>query len=478
MYTVQVPTVAQTRPRLPVTDPPEFPSFSLGSTNKSYKHQYANIYYTRLKTLRGAVEEAAALRWAKVPGKPKLVSRVLDVLKAQVCYVVGTVYMEMPLKPNVLEDIGKEHWLIAPPPRAKFNSPNDKFMLEDESGRVRLVGEVIEKKAQLVTGVIMGVLGLENSDGDFQVLDLCFPEMAPQKGLGTSSLQTTSGDAMDVDVQNEPQSSWVALVSGLDIGTVGPLGDAGDARFRLFVEYITGECGDVEDQTLSARISHLIIAGNSLIAPERTADDLKSSKRFANAGPAHTDAPMDTFTAGLSDLTRSLPVHILPGPTDPAGATLPQQSMPSAMFGKDVNHQGSQAFKSETNPAWIDIGGCHFLGTSGQPLDDIYKYVSDENRLEMARNTLRWRHMAPTAPDTLWCYPFFEEDPFVISQSPHVYFVGNQPEFKTDILKGEQGQCTRVILLPRFSQTGIIVLVNTASLEVKTLVLDLNLGEV
>jgi hypothetical protein len=33
---------------------------------------------------------------------------VLDVIKGKACFVVGTVYMDMPLKPNVLEDIGRD----------------------------------------------------------------------------------------------------------------------------------------------------------------------------------------------------------------------------------------------------------------------------------------------------------------------------------------------------------------------------------
>jgi DNA polymerase delta subunit 2 len=42
-----------------------------------------------------------------------------------------------------------------------------------------------------------------------------------------------------------------------------------------------------------------------------------------------------------------------------------------------------------------------FLGTSGQTIDDIYKYIEIEDRLILAERTLHWRHMAPTAPDTL-----------------------------------------------------------------------------
>jgi DNA polymerase delta subunit OB-fold domain len=36
------------------------------------------------------------------------VSKVLDVEAGKLCYIIGTVYMDMPLKPNILEDITKE----------------------------------------------------------------------------------------------------------------------------------------------------------------------------------------------------------------------------------------------------------------------------------------------------------------------------------------------------------------------------------
>jgi len=43
-------------------------------------------------------------------------------------------------------------------------------MLEDESGRIRLIGKILED-TQLVTGVIVGVLGAETSNGDFEAID-------------------------------------------------------------------------------------------------------------------------------------------------------------------------------------------------------------------------------------------------------------------------------------------------------------------
>jgi DNA polymerase delta subunit 2 len=91
------------------------PSFLITKANKSYKHQYANIYFVRLRLLRQFLEENALLKWKNVSGKPVLVPRVLDVVKGQLCYIIGTVYMEMPLKPNVMEDIARDVRALVPP---------------------------------------------------------------------------------------------------------------------------------------------------------------------------------------------------------------------------------------------------------------------------------------------------------------------------------------------------------------------------
>lgn len=70
-------------------------------------------------------------------------------------------------------------------------------MLEDESGRIRLVGERLQK-SRLVTGVIIGALGAETAGGDFEVVDICYAELAPQAPSGFEETYTT-GDQMEVD---------------------------------------------------------------------------------------------------------------------------------------------------------------------------------------------------------------------------------------------------------------------------------------
>jgi len=72
-------------------------------------------------------------------------------------------------------------------------------MIEDESGRIRLVGDALKGK-NLVTGVITSALGAETPEGDFEVVDICFPGMAPQAHREDSMKEDfMDEDAIDVD---------------------------------------------------------------------------------------------------------------------------------------------------------------------------------------------------------------------------------------------------------------------------------------
>lgn len=91
-----------------------------------------------------------------------------------------------------------------------------------------------------------------------------------------------------------------------------------------------------------------------------------------------------------------------------------------------------------TNPHEFELDGVSFLGTSGQNIDDIYKYSDEENRLALLQRVLQWGHMVPTAPDTITCYPLSDSDPFILQSAPHVFFVGNQPSYSSQVIKGMQ----------------------------------------
>ncbi|KAF4615259.1 hypothetical protein D9613_002764 [Agrocybe pediades] len=464
------------------------PSFVIGSHQKSYKHQYSNIYFIRLRLLRDCVQEQARKKWATIAGNPTLIPRVLEVEKGKLCYVIGTVYMDMPLKPNVMEDIGRDQSIAPPPPLKKFCSADDSVMLEDESGRIKLVGERVNNTG-LVTGVIIGALGMETPNGEFEVIDICCAEMAPQPSTEASA---EDKNAMDVDDENKRPDEWIAVISGLDVGSTSP----SDGQIQMLAEYLTGEGCSVKEQVSASQISRLIVAGDSLAAIELASvepvvTEDKKSRRYGQETLSFSPQPILTLSSALHDLAMSMPIHILPGESDPSGTILPQQPFPRAMFG-DASRFPTMV--CETNPTYLTIAtGSEesedapskplrnsikrkLLVNSGQPLNDMFKYLTKPHtRLSILESTLRWRHMAPTAPDTLWCHPYFAEDPFLLTETPDIYIVGGQKRFRTKLVsqknsskdKNSNSTRCRIIMVPSFAETGILVLVNLRTLAVK-----------
>jgi DNA polymerase delta subunit 2 len=139
--------------------------------------------------------------------------------------------------------------------------------------------------------------------------------------------------------------------------------------------------------------------------------------------------------------------------------------------------QSPSWFDSTTNPVDFDCDGWRFLVGGGQTLDDILKYITSEGRTEMMEAMLRWRLAAPTAPDTLPCYPFQDGDRFVLKECPHVYVMGNQPRFETGVVEGPQGQAVRLVAVPRFKDTGEVVLLDLETLEVEIVKIEIFGGE-
>ncbi|KAJ5791565.1 uncharacterized protein N7518_008576 [Penicillium psychrosexuale] len=481
---------------------------------RHYQQQYDDMYFLRLAKLKPTVEQVATDAWDGliIAGeKVRRVDRVLDVRQGELCWVAGTVYMHLPMKPNILDDLNQENFTSAPPPRLTYTDPSDpsltQIMMEDESGRLRLTGKFLQS-TQLATGAIIAALGTENADGDFEVIDIKLPDLAPQ-------LQRWGGNAPLAGKEH----GKIAFVSGLEI-----TGTSSDTlALELLTDYLlgyTGFSGNAENSPSlgSSKISRLIIAGNSIganIIEDLTVTSFGDAeaeeaqpRKYGYDCSAYNAAPITELDNFLAEILPSIPITLMSGEKDPANFSLPQQGIHRTMFPQAREYSAPPVrgdekpevswFDSVTNPWDGDVEGWRVWGCSGQNVDDVLRYIpieggdsspekeTDSNaRMRIMEAMLRWRCGVPTAPDTIWSYPYQSEEPYVIESCPHIFFAGNQPQFKTTTIEGgvpprldgdtemtgaadsSDTARVRLLALPKFSETGELILVDTETLEVE-----------
>ncbi|KAJ2823667.1 DNA polymerase delta small subunit Cdc1 [Coemansia furcata] len=411
--------------------------FSTG--RRSYVRQFNELYYARLNELKPHVLTHAEKRWGGkgITHTPK----VLNVEAGETTYIVGTVFIDSSKKPSTLDQVESEHWISDPKIADGYRDGSETLYLEDESGRIRLVGAAVDE-ALLVSGVVAGMLGKETADGSFDVADMCFAGMAPQSAAPSVA-----------------EDKYVALVSGLSATAECPV----TLEMQLLAEYLCGTLGAPARLPLPARIVQVVVAGDILSLPAPPLGHSEDARANDRSPAIALVAAIDSY---LADIAAAVPLALMPGPSDPADTSLPQQPIHPSIFAQCKQYS---AFRSLSNPALLQVDGHVLLGSSGQNVDDIARYATRaEPPCELAAQSLLWRHIAPSAPDTLWCYPFSDRDPFVLAQSPHVYFVGGQRRPGSGEAVGSDGQRTTVVAVPSFAHSHCIVLLNLRTMESTT----------
>ncbi|CAH0478164.1 unnamed protein product [Peronospora belbahrii] len=400
---------------------------------KSYAQQFSHIYVSRLQQLRDVVTVQVQ---QQTGGRVSVLSKVID-LKADSyeCVVIGTLLKILGAKPDLFDALASEAG-VTPIEyvRKPLATENDELLLEDESGRVQLVGNI--NASTFVTGVVLGH---------------CLPE---RQG-----------------------SEYVALISGLGIGR-----NTNDQPLRnhVLVDYLAGRLGDEE---LVAKIVRTIVIGNVLGAIGQGNIQVPTIIRKSAEQLVLEGEPLKNADELISTLAASMCVDLMPGALDPSNYTLPQQSFHPCLFPRSSHFK---SFRCVTNPYDAQVGGVQLFGDAGQSLQSILQctlaksddaegrhgtMIIDKERLEQERALdylqccIEWRHAAPTAPDILACFPMANEDPFIFDTCPHVYFSGNQPRFSTRLVKGAQDQQVRLITVPAFCETSTIVLVDLKDLS-------------
>eukprot|EP00731_Ephydatia_muelleri_P028441 Em0020g85a len=388
--------------------------------------------------MQSRVKEVAEKKWSNYPFR-----RLVELKRGEMCWTLGTLYKKMDLKPSILKEISADHRVLPQPARAKYVATSDELIVEDTVSRVVLTGSIA--KDELVTGIIIGIFGEETNNGLFEVKDHCFADL--------------SFPALASVPKGLNEDKYVVLVSGLNLGS--PWCDR--VSIEMFVDYVTGQLGAHKDMEFCSHIVRVIVAGNAITdKPTKTATvkDTKTKYLSRNYSADTIDA-MKELDDVLAQLASCVPVDLMPGSHDPTNYHIPQQPLHKCMFPQASRFNN---LTGVTNPYMASLDGLRFLGTSGQNVDDIFKFCTLTDRLEVLHRTLQWSHMAPTAPDTLGCYPYADDDPFVLSECPHVYFAANQPAFQCKKASKGNGSVL-LVAVPNFDVTHSCALVNLRTLE-------------
>lgn len=410
---------------------------------KIFALQYYSYYMARLAAMYGLVRDSALQSWgtdARIVG----LSDLSQLENGEKVVIIGILFKHMQLQPTVLKEISEDNQLIPQPLRDRYIDDQDYLILQAERESIKLTGN--SSVHSHLTGIVMGLLGYVSGEAkEFVVEDYCYPILP----IRSSTLLCK-------------QDKYVLLISGLGFAPDSYYDIVG-ARNMLF-EFLSGLINEEIDK--AAKIVRMIVAGNMLSrdlrSREEEADKKSNRKPWEKKSKAFTVDSVKIVDDFIAELSKSIHIDIMPGETDPTCLLLPQEPIHPCILPKSCI---SSAVRCVTNPYQASFDGVIFLGSSGQNVDNIRQYTELDDPITILEKTLTWRHMAPSAPDTLQCYPSPDKDPFIIQQLPHVYFVGNQKRFAMKTRKIGLDTSVKFISVPDFESTLQAVLVNLKDLS-------------
>lgn len=220
-------------------------------------------------------------------------------------------------------------------------------------------------------------------------------------------------------------SPIVVFISGLDQSSEHDF----SFSLQLFEQWLFGNLPNTNnDHDIEAsNVVRVVVAGNSI----RTSMEVRSRSILVRQPESLvTLQAVKSVDDLLANWSQSVNVDLMPGEFDPSNFMLPQQPMHHCMF---PNSAQNSTFKCVTNPYEFYIEDRLILGTSGQNITNIQKFSRIDDTLNALKLIADWSNIAPTAPDSLPCYPYYDADPFIIKNCPHLLFTGNTNEYQTSI---------------------------------------------
>jgi DNA polymerase delta subunit 2 len=403
--------------------------------------QYHRHYSLRYELLREAALVEARAIWSAEVAPCNFLRRLQDCKQeiGEQLVIVGLLFKEMKKRPNVIEQYTKDSSVVGALPEdvfelhQKFCTTDDELWLEDQSIRVKLLCDS-DHLMFLCTGIVVAVRGSSTADGEFRIMNFCFPRPP------AVTIPRCIAD-------DQKRGEFVIFISKLKIGN--KLSDEKVAR-DLFVEFLAEQRENRQQGDSAVDVKQVIICGGLFMGSEHQPFCRPDVDSLVEA---------DDFLCKVGGM---VPVDVVPGRNDITNLNLPQKPMLHHIFSKS---RSCMNVKFSTNPHERQYGGVRVLGHSGQPVEDILRCTSITSALDALQLSLEARHLAPTAPDTLPMAPSTTSDPFVIESMPHIFFSGGETgEFKWHPCKSGSGG-TMCMIVPDFSKSLSVIAVNLHDLQ-------------
>lgn len=416
----------------------------------------------------------------------------------------------------------------------------DEVMIEDNSGRVIIQGLRADR---FCTGLVVGIYGTLQPNGSIAV-----HHYAMSGDVERQYVPRPMREIRGYDGGSSP--CYLAFVCGLNVDVPrgpDPEERAAATRARASLELLMDFfCGNVDSPGLlnKARCVTRVVIGGDSIAPT---DELKLKRKVKldpsdhvrlndagklAAGVVTSTVLMRELDGLLQRLASSVEIELMPGENDMSDAFHPQHPLHPVLLPKAARHstmrlvsnpfcftaqpllvEASAEMEAERKKTKLEEGNrssqnnsgdkVHFFVTSGQNVNDVARETRFPSRLDTMEMIVGSGCACPTAPNTLFSYPFCKEDPFLFQPIPHCVVACGQPCFETRYVtlpklnenthsycvdssaKAEEVSSVlveasdasvvpgvRLVCVPSFSRTGAVVLVDVNSPTLETLLLD------
>ena len=264
----------------------------------------------------------------------KRLSELDEIEQGRSVVVIGTLFKNQVLKPNILKEVGEDNAASnetndddEKDSLAKFIDGSDELVLEDDLQRARLYfpkdNEQKYDVDQFVSGIVCGIFGYmipseqREGGGRFCVKKMFFPAIPEYPNSSSSQ-------------PSKENVRCVALMSGLNLSENTSVAELGS--INLVSEFILGECGDMDTQKQNSQFDRIILAGNHLSSDTRDRKILRTAKYLTTGQSARSVNAVHILDDILEELASGIEVDVMPGWNDPANQNLPQQPLHLCLF--------------------------------------------------------------------------------------------------------------------------------------------------